>query len=194
MPIPTFTLGYPPDGSSLGNTKTTIRNNLDGTFEAFSVDHQDQNEVSAGTHTKVQLLNVAGSSPPSGLNNGFETLYSQAIAGNGEVFFTRGNSGVGIQLTGPGTPSAIANGFTFLAGGILMQWGSVNAPGSSGTVSYPTAFPNAMFSIQFNYARAVTSNAISFAINSAGTNTNSQFTYYSTSSGSNTLYWIAIGH
>ncbi len=43
MAIPIYTLGYPPDGSSLGQTKTTIRNNLDGTFLTLGGDHVNNN-------------------------------------------------------------------------------------------------------------------------------------------------------
>ena len=43
MSIPTYTQGYPPDGSSLGQTKSVIRNNLDGTFLTLAVDHVDNN-------------------------------------------------------------------------------------------------------------------------------------------------------
>ena len=43
MSIPAFTPGYPPDGSSLGETKSVIRNNLDGTFLTLGVDHINNN-------------------------------------------------------------------------------------------------------------------------------------------------------
>ena len=43
MGIPAYVPGYPPDGSSLGQTKSTIRNNLDGTFQTIAVDHINNN-------------------------------------------------------------------------------------------------------------------------------------------------------
>lgn len=205
MPIPTFTQGYPPDGSSLGNTKSTMRDNLDGEFLVVGVDHQTQNTIfpgAAGSHTKCSLKNTTSSTtptlPPGIFGAGYETLYSQPAGASplgplGDLFYSRGGN-PGIQITGPGTPTKTANGYTFLAGGILIQWGIKNAPGSGGTVTYPTPFNNAVFTLQFNYDRAVTSNAISFAINSAGPNDGTQFTYYSTTTGSNNLYWLAIGY
>jgi hypothetical protein len=60
MAIPTYTPGYPPDGSSLGQTKSTIRNNLDGTFETLAVDHVNNNGVPgsnpAGYHTIIHQV------------------------------------------------------------------------------------------------------------------------------------------
>ena len=197
MPIPTFTQGYPPDGSFLGETKSTIRNNLDGTFQVFSVDHQDQNETGGGSHNKVQLMEVGGSSPPSGLSAGFETLYSQVIAGAGEVFFTRGASGTGIQLTGPGDIVKANNGYTFLPGGLLLQWGRVNST-SNGTVTFTSAnrsFPNACFAVwtQPRFTGAAPNGVATVAIK---LNTNVSFDWkFITDSGAYAGFlWIAIGN
>lgn len=204
MAIPTFTPGYPPDGSSLGETKATIRDNLDGSFQVFSVDHQDQNEISAGTHTKVSLKNTTGTTtptlPPGILGAGFETLYSQPAGSPplgpvGEVFYSRGGA-AGIQLTGPGIPLAAVNGYTFMAGGILVQWGKVNST-SNGTVTYTTAnlaFPNSVFTIltQPFYTGSAPSGEATVAIKQ---NTNVSFDWkFVTNSGAYAgFFWFAIG-
>lgn len=151
MPIPFFTSGYPPDGSSLGNTKAVIRDNLDGEFQVFSVDHVNQNLAGPGAHLKCSLKEISGSLPLSPFGAGYETLYSKITSSptEGNVFFLRGGEGAGIQLTGPGTPTISGfNGFTFLPGGILYQWG-IFAPAFTGdnTIGYPTTFPNAVFNI-----------------------------------------------
>jgi len=197
MSIPNFTTGYPPDGFSLGQTKSQIRDNLDGTFQTVEVNHFTQNQSNPGKHRYLQLpaqgnpastaaqeiLLYNGGSTIGGTTNLWFSTYS-----NGSV-----NSSTSVQMTRREVPLNASNGYSWLPGGVLIQWGSVSSPGSSGTVIYPIPFPLNVWNIQLNYARAVTSNAISFAVNSGGTNNLSQFQFYSTTGGSTTLYWLAIG-
>lgn len=193
MGIPTYTPGYPPDGSTLGETKSTIRDNLDGTFETVSVDHQDQNETGTGTHTKVSLLNTTGSItptlPPNIQGAGWETLYSQPAGtpAAGEIFFSRGGA-AGIRLTGPGTPSAVTNGYTFLPGGLVLQWGISAATTAPSAVLFPIAFQNSCFSVVTNY---ITS-AATIPLVAASAFTTTQFTIKVTANGN--VSWIAIGN
>ena len=75
MPIPTYTPGYPPDGSSLGQTKSTIRNNLDGTFQTLAIDHVNNNgqpgSNPAGYHTIIHQVSQTSVSTVSGVNQVF---------------------------------------------------------------------------------------------------------------------------
>jgi|WetSurMetagenome_2_1015567.scaffolds.fasta_scaffold538640_1 hypothetical protein len=198
MAIPTFTSGYPPDNFSLGQTKSQIRDNLDGTFQAAAINHYSQNQSNPGKHKYIQLpsqvnptstaaqeiLLFNGGSSIGGTTNLWFSTYS-----NGTV-----NSSTAVQMTRREVPIASSKGYSWLPGGILLQWGSVSSPGSAGSETFTIPFPNNFWNIQLSYARTTTSNAISFAINSSGTNNLSQFTYYSTTGGSTTLYWVAIGN
>ena len=157
MPIPTYTPGYPPDGSSLGQTKATIRNNLDGTFETLAVDHVNNNgqpgSQPAGYHTVVHQVPQTSVSTVTGYNQLFSgvpgTLIVNGVAtpsvpSNGDQqLYSLTGSGVLSQLTGY---RANENGFCW-CGGILFQWG-IFAMGTnvhSQAVSYPVAFPNNVF-------------------------------------------------
>jgi hypothetical protein len=75
MPIPAYTPGYPPDGSSLGQTKAVIRNNLDGTFQTLAVDHIDNNgnpgSQPAGYHTVIHQVPQTSVNTASGYNQIF---------------------------------------------------------------------------------------------------------------------------
>jgi hypothetical protein len=107
----------------------------------FGINHIPFSQTpNKGKHTFIQLPNttLAAINASSGgpLVVGDETLYSKAFV-QGELAFTRGNSGVEIQLTGPGNPVAAATGSTFLAGGIILQWGTVSF---AGTGNYPVSF------------------------------------------------------
>ena len=79
MTIPTYVSGYPPDGSSLGSTKTTIRGNLDGTFLTLGVDHVNNNgspgNNPAGYHTIIhQVTQTTIPSTISGVNQFFSMI------------------------------------------------------------------------------------------------------------------------
>lgn len=201
MPIPTYTLGYPPDGSSLGQTKVVIRNNLDGTFQTLGVDHVNNNGTNgsltgnAGTHAQAQFLNRP--TVPGGLSNGYETVYSKSTTGQGELYFTRGSTGVEFQLTaGPNSTTnfGAANGWTFLPGGIILQWGIKNSTGGSGqVVTLPTAFPNNFFSAQATMIRNSSNVDAIYSTTNPTVGVVTQIVFRDTSSG-NPFYWLAIGN
>lgn len=151
MGIPTFNQGYPPDGSSLGQTKKTIRDNLDGTFLTLGVDHINNNAQPgakpAGYHTVVHMVPQAAN--PATIA-GYGQLFSKTVNADQALFWKTGN-GLVQQLTTNITPSAATNGYTFLPGGLILQWGS--ATRASGvpvvfTVEGDIKFPNNCFSVQ----------------------------------------------
>jgi hypothetical protein len=198
MPIPTYTPGYPPDGSSLGQTKSTIRNNLDGTFDTLAVDHVNNNgqpgSQPAGYHTVIHSV-PQGNNPAA--IAGYGQLFSKTINSftNDQALFWETGGGLIQQLTVNLTPSAATNGYTFLPGGIILQWGVVNNPGSSGTVQFATNnidFPNNFFSVQTCLRYDGPHSAAAVFVN--GAPTKSQFAYTITVSGTTALYWFAIGN
>jgi hypothetical protein len=153
MPIPTYTPGYPPDGSSLGQTKATIRNNLDGTFQTLAVDHINNNgqpgSQPAGYHNIIHQVTQTNVSTVTGVNQIFSgvpgTLIVNGVTtpavpagGDTQLYSLTGNGGL-TQLTGS---NVSATGYTW-AGGILIQWGFVNSIASSfQTQNFPVPFPH----------------------------------------------------
>ena len=195
MPIPTYTPGYPPDGSSLGQTKATIRNNLDGTFETLNVDHVNNNgqpgSNPAGYHTVIHV--VPEGSDPSAIA-GYGQLYSKTINSvtTDEALFWETGGGIIQQMTVNLTPSASNNGQTFLPGGLIMKFG--NASGSSAgafNVAYASAFPNNLFSLNVSVAKAEVPTEYDIA---PGFVTTSGFRLVIANSGAFNVYWIAIGN
>lgn len=159
MSIPTFTPGYPPDGSSLGQTKSTIRDNLDGTFETLGIDHINNNgqpgSNPAGYHNVIhQVLQSVDPVAITNINQVYAKNYTPSFPGataDTQLFSRTGNGGVS-QLTGN---HAIANGGWNWCGGILLIWGNVttNFSTGTGTVTFnsvsgnTTSFPNAIFQV-----------------------------------------------
>ena len=207
MAIPSYTQGYPPDDSSLGETKQTIRNNLDGTFQTLSVDHQNQNQANPGYHTVIHQVSQ-GSTP--GATGGFGQIYSQQITSGGnsdESLFYQSGGGRITQLTtnvgGAGnTWNPASNGFTTIPGGFIIQWG--NAVQSSSSIqqdflfsSTGFAFPNNCFSVQATptYSTSVPGGAASVAIRlSTLKRTGFSFLYATNASHYTGFFWFAIGN
>jgi len=155
MPIPTYTPGYPPDGSSLGQTKAVIRNNLDGTFQTLAVDHVDNNgqpgSNPAGYHTIVHQVTQTNVDTVTGVNQIFSgvpgTLVvdgntTSAIPSNGDtqLYALTGAGGLQ-QLTGS------SSGFAWCSG-VLIQWGRSNIAAQTGSVNFPETFPTNVYVIQ----------------------------------------------
>jgi hypothetical protein len=198
MPIPTFTPGYPPDGSSLGQTKSTIRNNLDGTFQTVAVDHIDNNgqpgAQPAGYHKVVHMVPQGGN--PVAVA-GYGQLFSKTINSftTDQALFWETGTGLIQQLTVNLTPLAASNGYTFLPGGLILQWGVKSSPGSSGTITFATSnisFPNNCFNVSITQRRDSSSSTQGMYLNGAPSAT--QFSYNGSSSSDTALYWWAIGN
>lgn len=205
MPIPSFTSGEPPDGSTLGGTKVNIRNNLDGTFQTLSVDHQNQNDANPGYHTVIHMVNQ-GIDPPIVAN--ISEIYTKLVGANQELFYRYGTgANLIFQLTNNGA-SSTANGFSSLIGQdtkpLYIQWGVATTPttgsfGSgtaTGTVTFPTAYNSACFSVvpgtRFNAAPSGSRYAGVTITSISAT----QFTWSlnGSSGASDGFYWISIGN
>lgn len=199
MPIPTYTEGYPPDGSTLGETKSTIRDNLDGTFQTLGIDHVNNNGDTdnglsgkpAGYHNIVRVV-PQGSNP--GAVAGYGQLFSKTVNSytNDQALFWETGGGLVQQLTVNLTPSTATNGYTFLPGGLIMQWGT-NNQGNNTFVNFPIEFPTACLNVQatikdtanrqFVYTNTYQTNRFKIALlDSDGVGTTTVFT------------WLAIGY
>jgi hypothetical protein len=170
MSIPEYTQGYPPDGSSLGQTKIQIRDNLDGTFLTLGVDHINNNGLPgdnpAGYHNLIHMVvqtatpsNITGitqlfAGNPSVLVNPNTGIPNGIPSGSDNQLFllTGGNSFC--QMTGR---SSAQNGYVW-CGGLLIQWGTYAAVGgnfpagssysgnaSQTSVMYPVPYPNNVY-------------------------------------------------
>lgn len=122
-----------------------------------------------------------------------------ASAANGTMKLSRGNAGATTQdiltisaLGEVDFPQMIrnfgTNGYYKLAGGLILQWGR-SAGTNTGTVTLPTAFPNACLSV-VGTCETVTVNA---ELVELVTITPTSFSFALSSSGT-TFRWQAIGY
>lgn len=194
MPSLTYTLNIPNPPNSPSVDVPNMQTNTNSINTIWTEDHFTFSDANPGLHKQVQISSALGTIPP-GLQGGFETLYAKAVAGNGELFFTRGNTGIEIQMTGPGAPSPVANGYTFLPGGILIQWGTTAGNVSNGaTINFNTPFPNACFVAIPSIVSSTTTNLRS-TYSASSSPSSFVVTIITVNGPSNaTISWIAIGN
>lgn len=137
--------------------------------------------TTASAHTESTLFY----SPDT---TGNEYQLSRTISTSFSTFSTNGAYG-----TPPGGFTQIG-GWTYLPGGMLFQYGffgKAAALGNSGTIQYPVAFTTSAFSINVTLIRAATnSHPISMPATSSST---TSFQFQTDSTGSDGVYWQAIG-
>lgn len=180
----------------LSKSQGNIRDNFTSANTTFGINHLafDNATANIGKHKFVQM--PAGSLP-AGLISGEGTLYTKSSTGS-QLYYSPDNTSNEYQITRTiastfATFSQIP-GWTFLPGGMLMQWGQVSTPGAGPSiVTFPVAFAAAssVYSIQLTARNDGSHSAFNYYVDGAPTTNN--FTYRGTTSSSDTLFWMAIG-
>jgi len=140
--------------------------NIQGNFQqldtSFGVDHVTFSNVTPqnGYHTSVHFnpISTTATNPP----NNQPVVAPATVAGIGQLFSSQINDGNTVDtalyfLTGNGLltqmtaniqPVLAQNGYTFLPGGLLMQWGIVTPIATAiVTVNLPIPFKNNFFNV-----------------------------------------------
>jgi hypothetical protein len=200
-----FNTQIPATNDDPGFDQPIMQTNNLSTSNLISVDHVGFVNDFGGAHTRVQLQNIPnpGGVPAGCYGNGFQTLFADVVNSQGQVFLVRdaGDATTRIQLTGPFSPYTAGNGgkngYTFLSGGILLQWGSIQTIGGSTPVSFSTNninFPANCFTV---YLTANSSSIGNGAVYTAISVSNTGFTLLVTPLtipvGRN-FFWTAIGN
>ena len=176
----------PNTGESLDDTRDAIKTNF--TLLQITI---NANHVSLtggdGKHKFLQMPEQA-SAPTTAANEG--GLYVKAASSISNLFWRQESDGTEIQMTNI-APSSATSGYSFLPGGILMQWGQKATPGASGQVMFPITFSAAPYSLTLTLQRS--SGTQSVTSSSATVPTATTFNYLASSAGSTILYWMAIG-
>lgn len=175
-------------GDTLVGSRDPIRTNFQIIEDDFAINHVGFDESGEGKHKFLQMPEQA-SAPTTAANEG--ALYTKENNSITTLFWRNESNGDEIALTTSQSPTSSTNGATFLPGNILMQWGKVVAPGTSGQVTFTETFGAAPYSIQVTLER--TSGNQTATVSNSTVPTTTTFNYLSSSSGSEFLYWIAIG-
>src|SRR5688572_19519069 len=126
-----FTDGIPLNGQSLGDSRDLVRNNFSTLRTAMQVNHLNINGANSGKHDFVQMVNRT---TPTILANE-SALYSRAIGGVTQLCLTGDANAEQYVMTRMDTANYATfgldtDGWTFLPGRLLFQYGFVSSPGT----------------------------------------------------------------
>src|SRR3990167_4213269 len=154
-----------------------------------------------GKHKFVQMPIGSTAVPPfatipPGILANEGALYVQTSGTDSQLYYTPDVTGNEYQMTRCITASfgsfAGAQGWTFLPGGLLLQYGSFN-PNTAVAVTFPIPFTGVPFSVVLTQSIDNNSTFRQAAV-STGTLTNTGFTYQgAVSAHVNPVYYMAIG-
>ena len=207
-----YNAGIPNATDYLSDSQQNIKDNFSSANTIFGNNHYAFNAASNnGKHKEIEMVNQAD---PTGLDlEGiiYTKKDAQATPQSQMYYVSDGNSSDIYQLTNAihdnystfstngeyqvGPPS-LYGGWTFLPGGLILQYGynSVEASTSTFTYNFPFAFPNTVFNIQMTPFRAASSPGSTVQQWLVSGWSLSQFQIYNNGSHSFSFNWMAIGN
>lgn len=157
-------------------------------------DHVFANDTATaqnGYHKVIHFKNQAAD--PAAIA-GVGQLYTKTIGADQLLVYESGGGAI-TPMTGPNNPLLAGNGYVWWPGLVLYQWGTKNAPGSSGTVNFATSnvnFPGNCWIVVATPKRTGSPSNVDVIYIQSKSNTG--FTYACTSGSFNSFDWIAIGN
>lgn len=112
---------------------------------------------------------------------------------NGRAQFAAGATGGDPVVMSQFYSPLTTDGYQSLPGGLIIQWGKTVSTQANQTVTFPTAFPNAAFSVTAT-SRSLDNYTVVTALSSTGFSVRHQDGIYNVSSTTGNCYWIAIGY
>ena len=143
----------------------------------------------------IDRSTIGGSNTPSRLDD-INQIYSRNDGSTNQLFMLDSeNPANEIQLTRSTEVTVGANGQTFLPGGVLFQWFTVTCPNSPTDVAhtFPTAFPSAIYNINFTASADSVSNTLTDIYVISATVSTTGFSTRNSTGKTFTLYVQAIG-
>lgn len=189
-------------GQSLGQTRDAIRNNFTNYFNTISLNHVAPNSAGAGKHTFAEFVEQA-QAPATSIDE--VAVYSRQVTYpgpviNSELFLQKENQLVNaadIQMSRLDVGiKAGTSGWTFLPGGLIMQWGTTGVVNGAYTTIYTAhggiAFKTATYQVflTVNDPGAPNTPVTSFTVNQS---LNSPTQFQGTTNRAITLSYLAIG-
>ena len=195
--------GVPTGFINLDQDYQNLQNNFTQLDTTFKVDHIPLTQApNNGFHIPIHLVDNAGSTPSKVTGTGI--LWNNTVTFNGntdEALFFRGNTGGSAnitQITAPYGFSAAQNGYVFIPGGIIMQWGFINSTASTFTpLLFATSninFPSSCIFITTQpYGTLASSQATVEIQDSTVSNLGFSWAFVTNSNKYSGFYWMALG-
>jgi hypothetical protein len=194
-----YTNNIPFPTNSPSADQPNMLDNTNSIQTLIAVDHLGFETLNGGYHNDIHF-NPQITDPGKILNIG--QLYTKSVTFNSVTdvgLFYENGAGVVVQLDSPANTSALPNGYTFLPGGIILQWGFATIdppnPGKSSTpVIFPTPFLLNIFAV---IAQPYTGALGNVPLTTYTTNSQSLtgFNFFiNNPNGISSFNWIAIGN
>lgn len=183
----TFDKTQPTDTTKIRNLGTVIRPNWVAIEEAASSFKPRALNLDNRTVLGVPVN-------PTAIANSM-ILFSKSDASGKTQLYTIDPDSHVTQISVAVAPLSSGNGYTWLPGGMLLQWGTVIAPpGDSGNFYFPVAFSGTPYSIPLTFIRAAGTTGENFVYVTSGQVTSTRFrTTTVGTTGSHHVYYMAIG-
>ena len=198
MSFLSYTTGVPNPPNNPSTDVGPMQINTNSINSILNVDHFGFNNTLGGWHKIIHLPAQTVDPAPVTVPANAGQLYTKTISGDLELFY-ESSGGVISQLTAAGiTPTPGTNGYSYIPGGILLQWGVLNTtfPSNVGTVTFATAniaFPNNCFNVQMTMKGTSGTANLTQITGISKTAFNWQFTGGSSTSFTG-FYWYAVGN
>jgi len=219
--MPVFQPNVPTGTVPLDQDYLNLQGNNQQLNISFGVDHVPFSDTSgipptgiSGAHKSLHMVpfSTEASNPP----NNQPPILPAAVTGLGEVICVKRNDGIAIdtsmffqtsggliqEMSRNFTPVKANNGYTFLPGGLILQWGRLTqafSGGDTGAITFATSnidFPNNCFSVslQGGYTGSI-NGAASFSVRTSSISTTGfQWTLNTNSGAVNSMLWFALGN
>lgn len=180
----TFDPTQPTDTTKLRNIGTVIRPNWS------AINTGDASFLPQAINL-VNRTSVPVASDPTAIANTY-ILYCKANGAGHVVLYGIDPNSVITQIGNYVAPSSAQSGYSWLAGGMLIQWGQSAVASGTNTISFPIAFSGTAYSVTITPFRS--NSNVDQVYLSPGTISSTQFGCRNTSSaGITSISWIAIG-
>ncbi len=147
----TFTPNIPQSGQSLGQTQAAILNNFENYFNTMGVNHVPPNGAGGypqGKHTFAEFVSQAQS--PATASSEVST-YCRTISAVPELCIQKAGqlaNAADVQMTRLDTGALAANnGYSFLPGGLIIQWGQNLGATNNLSQNYAIPFTSVVYSL-----------------------------------------------
>ncbi len=191
MPNYTYTRDIPDGPNNPSADQPIMKTNANSTDSILNIDLYGFNDNNGGFHQKSTYV-VQGSDPvPLNTDGAQGIVYSKTASGIAEIFVNRFGSATPVQLTrgaisvSGNANSAGSTGYTFLPGGILIQWGTVTATTSGAAITFPVTFTTIYSITNSVHSAPAIASSVANVTNSGATAVSA--------SGTPIFNWIAIG-
>lgn len=185
MTFLTYNTNIPNAPNNPSSDQPLMQTNTNSIGTWVAQDHYGFADSSGGLHKQVRMP-VLGVVPTIGAATG--CIYAKTVGGVSQLFYSQDASGKEYQLSVADTANfgtfSTNPGWTFLPGGLRLQYGTGTTTNLTTAVTFPVAFTIAVYSVV-----ASKNTSSTYGVTNV---TNAGFVFQNGASGA-TFYWLAIG-